>query len=174
MKITDLSIDRWSTVYALMVIAIIVGIVSYGRLPREASPDVKIPFVYVSAPYFGTSPQDMENLVTRKLETQIKGVADLEEMTSTSAEGHAGIFLEFDTDVEMSDALQKVRDAVELAKPELPSDVRDDLTIFEISSDDWPIMQVNLSGDYDPILLKKTGRISKRNSSESRGFSRSR
>jgi multidrug efflux pump subunit AcrB len=65
--------------------------------------------------------------------------------------------LEFNTDVEMSDALQEVRDAVEMAKPELPQDVRDDMTIHEISSDDWPIMQVVLSGEYDPVRLKMVG-----------------
>jgi multidrug efflux pump subunit AcrB len=157
MRITDLAISRYVTVFAMMVMVIILGITSYGDLPREASPDVKIPFVFVMAPYFGTSPEDMEHLVTRKLEQQLKGVADLEEMTSTSAEGLTTILLEFETDVDMSDALQKVRDAVEMAKPDLPQDVRDDLTITEISSDDWPIMQVVLSGEYDATRLKEAG-----------------
>ena len=57
----------------------------------------------------------------------------------------------------MVDALQKVRDAVELAKPELPEDTREDLFVQELSSSDWPIMQVVLSGKYDPVLLKKAG-----------------
>jgi len=154
MKITNIALGRAMTVLALMVIVILVGVNAYNRLPREASPDVKIPFVLVMAPYFGTSPEDMENLVTRKLEQQLKGLEDLEEMSSVSAEGYTQVLLEFKTDVEMSDALQKVRDAVEMAKPDLPQDVREDLTIVEISSDDWPIMQVALSAEYDPILLK--------------------
>ncbi|MBD3162888.1 MAG: AcrB/AcrD/AcrF family protein, partial [Candidatus Eisenbacteria bacterium] len=154
MKATDIAIDRSKTVFALMLMVIFLGVSSYMALPRESSPDVKIPFVYVMAPYFGTSPADMENLVARKLEKELKGIPDLEEMTSTSSEGFVGILLEFKTDVEMSDALQKVRDAIEMAKPELPQDVREDLTISEISSDDWPIMQVTLSGEYDPVLLK--------------------
>ena len=155
MRITDMSIQRHVTVFTLMVMVVILGIASYKALPREASPDVKIPFVMVMAPYFGTSPEDMEHLVTRKLEQQLKGVADLKEMTTTSAEGMTSVFLEFETDVEMSDALQKVRDAVEMAKPDLPQDAREDLVIREISSDDWPIMQVVLSADYDPVRLKQ-------------------
>ncbi len=154
MKITNMAIDRAITVFVLMLIVVFMGFSSYRALPREASPDVKIPYVIVMAPYFGTSPSDMENLVTRKIEQQLKGLADLKEMTSTSAEGMASIVLEFTTDVEMSDALQKVRDAVEMAKPDLPQDVREDLTIREISSSDWPIMQIAMSADYDPVELK--------------------
>ena len=155
MKITDIAINRAVTVFTLMVIVIVMGAHSYIILPREASPDVEIPFVVVIAPYFGTSPEDMESLVTRKLEQQLKGVADLKEMTSISAEGMSHVVLEFDTNVEMSDALQKVRDAVEMAKPDLPQDVRDDLLIKEISSTDWPIMQIVLSAPYDLVRLKK-------------------
>ncbi|RKZ05438.1 AcrB/AcrD/AcrF family protein, partial [bacterium] len=114
-------------------------------------------FVMVYAPYYGTSPEDMENLVTRKLETQLKSVADVEEMVSTSSEGSSTVVLEFKPSVDMSDALQKVRDAVEMAKPELPQDVRDDMLVYELSSSDWPIMQVVLSGPFDLGELRKVG-----------------
>ncbi|MCK4413004.1 MAG: efflux RND transporter permease subunit [Candidatus Eisenbacteria sp.] len=157
MKLTNVAINRAMTVFALMIMVVIMGYTYYRGLPREASPDIKIPFVLVMAPYFGTSPEDIENLVTRKLEQQLKGVADLKEMSSVSAEGYAQILLEFTSRVEMSDALQKVRDAVEAAKPDLPQDVRDDLAIVEISSDDWPIMSIVLSGDYDLVALKQVG-----------------
>jgi multidrug efflux pump subunit AcrB len=156
MKITDLSIRKHITIFVLMGAVILMGVISYTQLPREAAPDIEIPYVMVYAPYFGTSPEDMETLVSRKLEKQLKGLADLEEMSSSSSEGSSTIFLEFKPDVEMSDALQEVRDAVELAKPELPQDVKDDLVVYELSIEDWPIQQVVLSGDYDPVLLKKT------------------
>ena len=119
-------------IFAFMFIIVLLGLRSYIDLPRESSPDVKIPFVMVIAPYAGTSPEDMENLVTRKLETQLKGLADLKEMTSTSSEGVSTIVMEFTPDVVMSDALQSVRDAVELAKPELPDDVKEDLLVQEL------------------------------------------
>ncbi len=157
MKITNGAIRKYPMVFAFMVIIVIVGFDSYRKLPRESTPDVKIPFVMVMTPYAGASPEDVENLVTRKLERELKGLSDLEEMTSTSVEGVSNIFLEFNTDVEMSDALQKVRDRVDLAKPELPEDPREDLLIMEMSSSDWPIIQINLAGDYDPALLKEVG-----------------
>jgi len=156
-RLTDLAIRKSMTSIALMIVVIILGIGSYVSLPRESSPDVKIPFVMVYAPWYGTSPQDIENQVTRKLENQLKALPDLEEMTSTSSEGVCSILLEFDPSVEMVDALQKVRDGAELAKPDLPQDVRDDLIIYEISSDDWPIMQIVLSGPSDLAELKDIG-----------------
>jgi multidrug efflux pump len=157
MKITNGAIRRYPMIFAFMVIIVVVGISSYRILPRESSPDVEIPFVMVMTPYTGASPEDVENLVTRKLERELKGLADLKEMTSTSYEGASNIFLEFNTGVEMSDALQKVRDRVDLAKPELPEDPREDLMIMELSASDWPIVQINISGDYDPELLKDIG-----------------
>ena len=155
MKLTNLAVDRHTTIFVLIFMVLMMGTTAYLRLPREANPDVKIPFVMVYAPYFGTSPYDMENLVTRKLETQLKALPDLVEMSSTSSEGVSTVVLEFTPDAEMIDVLQKVRDGVELAKPELPQDVRDDLLVYELSSDTWPIMQVVVSGQYDPVLLKQ-------------------
>ncbi len=157
MKITSGAIRKYPMVFAFMVIIIIVGLDSYLGLPRESSPDVKIPLVMVMTPYAGASPEDVENLVTRKLERELKGLSDLKEMTSTSVDGMSTIVLEFTTEVDMSDALQKVRDRVDLAKPELPEDPREDLLIMELSSSDWPIIQINLAADYDPSLLKEVG-----------------
>ncbi len=157
MRITDGAIRRYPMIFAFMVIITIIGVHSYRILPREDSPDVKIPFVMVMAPYAGTSPADMENLVTRKIERELKGLKDLKEITSSSYYGIANILIEFTSDVNMSDALQAVRDRVELAKPELPQDPANDLLVMEVSSDDWPIMQINLAGDYDPVRLKQVG-----------------
>ncbi len=157
MKITSGAIRKYPMIFAFMVVITVIGLQSYIGLPRESAPDVKIPFVMVVAPYAGTAPSDVENLITRKLERELKGLPDLKEMISTSFYGMASISLEFTSDVDMSDALQKVRDRVDLAKPELPADTREDLLVMELSSSDWPIMQVNLSGDYDLFLLKKTG-----------------
>lgn len=158
MRITKGAIKRYPMVFAFMVIIILVGYDSYVGLPRESSPDVKIPWVMVMAPYAGTSPEDMENLVTRKLEKQLKGLEDLKQMTSSSSYGMSSITLEFETNVDMSDALQSVRDRVELAKPDLPEDPRNDLVVQEVSSADaFPVMQVNLAGDIDLFKLKKLG-----------------
>ncbi len=158
MKITNGAIRRYPMIFAFMFIIFVMGLKSYLGLPRESSPDVKIPFVMVMAPYAGTSPEDMENLVTRKLEQQLKGVEDLKEMTSSSSYGMSVITMEFESKVDMSDALQSVRDRVELAKPDLPTDPRNDLVVQEVSASDlFPVMQVNLAGDIDLFLLKKLG-----------------
>ena len=158
MRITNGAIRRYPMIFAFMFIILILGLKSYLGLPRESSPDVKIPFVMVMAPYAGTSPEDMENLVTRKLEQQLKGVEDLKEMTSSSSYGMSVITMEFLSKVDMSDALQSVRDRVELAKPDLPTDPRNDLVVQEVSASDlFPVMQVNLAGDIDLFLLKKIG-----------------
>jgi multidrug efflux pump subunit AcrB len=158
MKLTNGAIARYPMIFAFMFIIVVLGVRSYLTLPRESSPDVKIPFVMVMAPYAGTSPEDMENLVTRKLEQQLKGVEDLKQMTSSSSYGMSVVTMEFESRVDMSDALQSVRDRVELAKPDLPTDPRNDLVVQEISSADaFPVMQVNLAGEIDLFLLKKTG-----------------
>jgi len=158
MRITRGAIQRYPMIFAFMVIIVLMGLSAYRNLPRESSPDVKIPFVMVMSPYAGTSPEDMENLVTRKLEKQLKGLEDLKEMTSSSSYGMSSITLEFESQVDMSDALQSVRDRVELAKPDLPTDPRNDMVVQEVSAADaFPVMQVNLSGDIDLFLLKKLG-----------------
>ena len=158
MRITNGAIQRYPMIFAFMFIIALLGLRSYVNLPRESAPDVKIPFVMVMAPYAGSSPEDMENLVTRKLEQQLKGVDDLKEMTSSSSYGMSVITMEFESKVDMSDALQSVRDRVELAKPDLPTDPRNDLVVQEVSAADaFPVMQINLAGDIDLFLLKKTG-----------------
>ncbi len=158
MRMTRGAIRRYPMIFAFMAIITIIGVKSYRDLPRESSPDVKIPFVMVTAPYAGSSPADMENLVTRKLEKQLKGLEDLKEMTSSSSYGLSVVTLEFESSVDMSDALQSVRDRVELAKPDLPEDPRNDLVVQEVSSaDTFPVMQVNLFGDLDLELLKNLG-----------------
>ncbi|MFO7608366.1 MAG: efflux RND transporter permease subunit [Candidatus Krumholzibacteriia bacterium] len=158
MKLTRGAIRRYPMIFAFMTIIVIMGVSSYLDLPRESSPDVKIPYVMVIAPYAGTSPEDMENLVTRKLEKELKGLEDLKEMTSSSSYGMSSITLEFESKVDMSDALQAVRDRIELAKPDLPVDPRNDLIVREVSAADaFPVMQVNLAGDIDLFVLKKMG-----------------
>ena len=158
MRLTRGAIARYPMIFAFMFIIILLGLKSYVDLPRESSPDVKIPFVSVVAPYAGTSSEDMENLVTRKLEQQLKGLKDLKEMRSSSSYGISVISLEFESQVDISDALQAVRDRVELAKPDLPVDPRNDLLIQEISAADlFPVMQVNLYGDIALPVLKEAG-----------------
>jgi len=127
---------------------------SYLSMPREAAPDVKVPFVMVTTPYVGVSPKDMESLVSIPIENEIAGVTGLKEMKSTSAEGVSLVFLEFEPDVDIEDALQKVRDRVERAKSDLPEDAEDPV-VREISFTDIPVLIVTVAGPQDETVLKE-------------------
>lgn len=153
MKVTNFSISHSTTVFVLIGIIVVGGMLAYNRLPREAAPDIAIPMVIVSTPYFGVSPADIETLVTQPLENEFAGLRDVEKMTSTSAESVSLITLEFDPEIDINDALQKIRDKVDKAKPELPPDAEDP-EIIEINASDWPVIIANVSGDMDPVRLK--------------------
>jgi CzcA family heavy metal efflux pump len=154
MKPTKFAIHHATTIYVLITIIIIGGLISYIRLPREAAPDIAIPVVIISTPYFGVSPSDIETLVTDPLEKEFKSLRSLKKMTSTSAESVSLVTLEFEPDVDIEDALQKVRDKVDKAKPEIPPDAEEP-EIIEVNASDWPIMVANVSGDMDPVRLKE-------------------
>lgn len=153
-SVTNYSVKNYMAVYALVVIITIVGLYSYVTLPREANPDITIPFVIVTTTYTGVAPSDMETLVTQELEKEIRNISNIKEMRSSSKEGLSAITVEFDPSVDIDDALQKVRDKVNNARPNLPEDA-DEPVITEINFSDIPIMIVNVSGEYGLARLKK-------------------
>ena len=153
-SLTSFSINNRISVLVLVFLITVMGIQSYLSIPKEAQPDITIPNIIVITTYPGVSPVDMENLITRKLEEEISNISDIKEMTSTTTEGYSSINVEFNTDVNIDEALQKIREKVDLAKPELPSDAEDPI-IQEINVSEFPIMQVNVSGDYELEDLKK-------------------
>ncbi len=154
MKVTDFAVKHATTVLVLFVIIVIGGLSSYNSLPREAAPDIAMPIVIISTPYFGVSPADIETLVTQPMEKELKALRDLKKMTSTSAESVSLITLEFEPEIDIETALQKVRDKVDKAKPELPPDAEDP-EIIEVNASDWPVLIANVSADMDPVRLKE-------------------
>ncbi len=154
MLISDFSIKHKTTIMIVVLFLAITGTIAYITLPREAAPDITFPFIMVMSNYEGTSPSDMESLVTRPLERKLKTLTDVKKMTSSSTEGSSQIFLEFESDVDTDTALQKVRDKVDQAKSDLPSDMNDP-SVIEFSSSDWPIMFVVISGEVGLVKLKK-------------------
>ena len=154
MNISNFCVQHKTSVVILTIIIAFSGTMAYITLPRESAPDITFPYILIFSNYEGTSPTDMESLVTRPLERKLKSLTDVKEMTSTSTEGASQIALEFNPDVNADDALQKVRDKVSQAKGDLPSDMNDP-NISEISSSDWPIMFVVISGDVGMVKLKK-------------------
>ena len=154
MKITKSSLMHQPVIFVLMSIVLIMGLKAYNTLPREASPSITIPVVVVSTAYFGVSPEDIETLITQPIEKKLKEITEIKEIRSTSSEGFSSIQVEFNPDIDIDEAVQKVRDKVDLAKPELPEDAEDPV-ISEINFSDFPIMLVNISGEYGLVKLKK-------------------
>ncbi|WP_303721629.1 efflux RND transporter permease subunit [Malonomonas rubra] len=157
MLISNVSIDRRSTVFALMLIIVVVGIYSYIVLPRESTPDITIPYVLVVTPYEGVSSSDIESLITHPIERKLKGLKSVEEIRSVSAEGSSMITIEFTPDVDIDNALQWVRDKVDQAKGDLPTDLENDPSILEINMSEFPILMVAVSGPVDETILKAVG-----------------
>jgi multidrug efflux pump subunit AcrB len=153
MFLTDAAIRNRTTVVVLGLIIILMGATSYVSLPREAAPDIPIPYVMVTTVYEGVSPEDIETSITMKIEKELNGVRGVEEITSSSAEGMSLISVEFAPDVPSEVALQRVRDRVDLAKGELPQDAEEPI-IKEINFAELPIMLISVSGDVSPVQLK--------------------
>jgi len=156
-KPTSWSIKNKTSIYLLMVIITIMGVFQFMTLPKEQFPDIVIPTIYIQTINVGNSPKDMENLVTQPIEKQIKGITGVKitKTTSTSLQDFSAIMVEFDANVKVDVALQKVKDAVDKAKQDLPTDLTQEPTVQEVSFSDQPIMYVNVSGDFDMVRLKK-------------------
>jgi multidrug efflux pump subunit AcrB len=152
---TNWAINNKTAVYLITLFVTIWGISLFVTLPKEQFPDVVIPTIYVQTVYIGNSPKDMENLVTRPIEKELKGITGVKinKLTSTSLQDFSAIIVEFSTSVKTDIALQKVRDAVDKSKRDLPNDLTQEPVVQEISFSEFPIMAVNLSGDYDPVKL---------------------
>ena len=143
-------------VYILMVIIVLFGAMSYISMPRESAPSITIPFIFVTTPYIGVSPADIENLVTQKIESEVKGIKDIKKITSVSQESFSNVSIEFNPDVKIEDALQKVRDKVSTAKTKMPSDIEEPV-VTEINFSELPMLYVNLTGSFGLSKLKDIG-----------------
>jgi CzcA family heavy metal efflux pump len=153
MKITEVALKLNTTVYVLVAFLVIAGAIAYKSLPLEAAPEVKIPVMIVSTVYPGVSPEDVERLVTNVVERELKDLKGLKKLTSSSAESVSIVTVEFESDVDLDVAYQKVRAKVDGAKTDLPADVEDS-RIIEINFSEFPIMLVNVSGKYELEKLK--------------------
>ncbi|TAF73040.1 MAG: efflux RND transporter permease subunit [Bacteroidetes bacterium] len=158
---TSWSIDNKTAIYILTIFITLFGVTTYNSLPKEQFPDIVIPTIYVSTIYPGTSPSDMENLVTRKIEKQIKAVSGVKKMNSNSVQDFSNIIVEFNPNIKVEIAKQRIKDAVDKAKMDLPKDLPQDPSVVEVNFSDIPVMQVNISGDYPDDKLKAFSEIAK-------------
>lgn len=154
MKITNLSIRYRTAVAVFTVIVAIGGLASYLTIPKESAPSIEFPQIVVTSLYPGASPSDVESTVSQVIEQEISSINGIDELRSTSSEGVSTVIVEFTPDVETDKAYQEVNRAVDRAQPELPEAVEEPM-VDEINTDDFPIMTINLAGDYSLARLKE-------------------
>lgn len=153
---TSWAIDHKTSIYVLILMISLFGLLSYYTIPKEQFPEIVIPMIVVNSIYPGTSPTDMENLITRPLEKNLKSISGVRKITSRSVQDFSSIIVEFNTGIEIRDAKQQVTDAVDKTKRDLPNDPSFDTPdVMDIDLSEIPIQYVNLSGDIPLDRLKE-------------------
>lgn len=151
------AVNNTTVIYIIAILITLYGLNKFNTLPKEQFPDIVVPTISISTVYVGNSPKDIENLVTRPIEKEIKSIsgAKVNKVNSVSQQDFSLIIVEFDTDIKTDIAKQKVKDAVDKAKTDLPTDLTSQPEVQEFAFSEMPIMYVNLSGEYDAVKLKQ-------------------
>ena len=147
-KLSSLAVDNATSIFLLTFMILLFGYRSYVTMPKESFPEIPWPKIYINTVYFGNSAADMENLVTRPIEDELNAITELKTVTSSSLQDYSLIVAEFEADIDLDDATRKVKDAVDKAKPELPTDLTKEPEVLDINLSEIPIMTVNISGNY--------------------------
>jgi multidrug efflux pump len=153
--LTNIALNNKISVYLMVMVLMIAGFISYVNLPKELFPEIVIPTVFVQTIYPGNPPVDMENLVTRPLEKELESIKGVKELKSTSSQDVSVILIEFNTNVNIKTAVQDVKDGVDKVKGDLPNDLPADPIVMDLDFTEFPIVYINLSGDYSLNELKK-------------------
>jgi multidrug efflux pump len=151
-------INNRTSIYILTIIITLIGLVSYINLPKEQFPEVKFPQIIVQTINPGTSPENMENLVSKPIEKQLKNISGIKKVTSNSFQDFSVVIAEFNTDVKVVKAKQDVSDAVDKAKSDpngLPKNLPNDPEVKDIDVSEFPIRFVNISGNFDVNRLEE-------------------
>ncbi|WP_221799588.1 efflux RND transporter permease subunit [Oceanobacter mangrovi] len=152
LQLIDAALSRTRTVLMLFTLLMIAGVMVLMSIPKESSPDVTVPIVYVSVSHEGISPEDADALIYKPLERELRGLDGLKEMVATATTGHQSIKLEFYSDVDIDQALLDVRQKVDDARADLPADSHEP-RVLEINVALFPIAVVTLSGDVSESVL---------------------
>ncbi len=161
-KLASWAIDNPSVIYVMIAIFFAIGLSSYFSLPREDFPEVKETKIYISTVFPGNTAEDMERLITDPLEDKLNNISNMVEITSTSQEDYSMIVIEFDEDITVENAKQKVKDEVDSEKSgedwPIFNNAKVEPNVFDLNlSESFPIMNVNLTGDYPVERLKLFG-----------------
>lgn len=154
-KPSSWAIDNKISVYVITIFISIAGLLAYNNLPKENFPDIVVPTIYINTVYVGNTPANIENLVTKPIEKQLKSISGVKKLNSTSLQDVSVIMVEFSTDVDVAVAKSKVNDAVDKAAIDLPKDLTQQPNVVEVAFSDMPIMYVNIAGKMNLNELKR-------------------
>jgi multidrug efflux pump len=155
MIITATAVRKRISVVVLSLLIVILGSAAYNSLPLESEPDVTIPYIFITTPYPGIAPADIETSITIPIEKKLKGLDAVKQIQSSSVEGMSSIVIEFVAGTDIDEVLQKTKDKVDLAKRELPADLEDDPEVTEINLSEMPILTLSLTGKIGMVRLKE-------------------
>ncbi len=154
MSLVNLASQYYRTTISIFLFVIVSGSLVFNNIPKESSPDVSLPYIYVSLGLTGISPEDSEKLLIKPVEDEVSNIEGKKEMTSTSYQGGGNVLLEFDAGFDPDQALLDTREQVDRAKSDLPDDA-DEPKVSEVNISLFPILVVSISGDMSEFLLKK-------------------
>ncbi len=154
-KLTNIALRNRTTIYIFTVILVIFGVMQYNSTPKEKFPEIVFPYFMIGTIHPGTSPADVENLITHPIEKHLKGIDGVKQIVSNSIQDYSSIFIEFELSADEIQAYLDVKQAVDDARSELPTDLFQDPEISRIDLSEIPILFINLSGDIGLVKLKE-------------------
>ncbi len=155
MIVSDTAVKNRTSVLVLVFIIVGMGLYAYNVLPRESDPDITIPYVFVRTEYRGVSASDIETSITIKIEKKLKGLDKVKNISSVSSQGLSQVNIEFLPGTDINEVLTKVKDKVDEAQNDLPTDLESDPSVYEVNISEMPIVVYSLAGNSGPKILKK-------------------
>ncbi len=152
---TNWCVENRTAIYIFTLLITLGGLFVYNNLPKEQFPDIKIPQVYINTVYVGTAPADIENTINKQIEKQLKSISGVKRIKSNALQDVSVILVEFNPDVKTEEALQRVRDAIDKAKPDLPQKLDAGPTAQDVNFSEFPIMNINMAGNFPLKQLKE-------------------
>lgn len=152
---TNWCVENRTAIYIFTFLITLGGLFVYNNLPKEQFPDIKVPQVYINTVYVGTAPADIENTINKQIEKQLKSISGVKRIKSNALQDVSVILVEFNPDVQTAEALQRVRDAIDKAKPDLPQKLDAGPTAQDVNFSEFPIMNINMAGNFSLKQLKE-------------------
>jgi len=145
--LSSFAVDNRTSIFILAIMILVFGFQGYKNMPKEQFPEVKFPKVFVNTVYFGNAPKDIESLISRPIEKEVATISGLKKVTSSSLQDYSLIIAEFEDDVDIDNAKRLMKDAVDRAKPDLPTDLTKDPEVLDVDFSKFPILSVNIAGN---------------------------